>query len=70
MRKKILISYVFVALLVTAYSLTKSDKISYKFTYINQTQNTMGKSNKCYVNNSYYFCEFNGQKIRVEEFYY
>ena len=34
MRKKILISYVFIALLVIAYSLTKSDKISYKFTYI------------------------------------
>lgn len=70
MRTKILISYVFIALLVIAYSITKTDHITYKYTYMNPSQNTMGKSNNCYVNNSYYFCKFNGQQIRVEEFYY
>ena len=70
MKKRLLISYVIVALLVIVYSITKTDNITYKYTYMNPSRNTMGKSNKCYVNNSYYFCEFNGQQIRVEEFYY
>lgn len=70
MRKRLLICYIVVALLVIAYSITKTDNITYKYTYMNLSQNTMGKSNKCYVSNSYYFCEFNGQQIRVEEFYY
>lgn len=70
MKKKLLISYIIVALLLIAYSITKTDNITYKYTYMNPSQNTMGKSNKCRASNFYYYCEVNGQEIMVEEYWY
>ena len=69
-RFRILFVYSVIALLVITYTVTKNDKKDYKYTYMNPSTYTMGKSNDCYSSNYYHYCEVNGKHIIVEEYWY
>lgn len=48
----------------------KETNKEYKYTYMNPTKNTIGKSHNCYSDDRFNYCYIGKKRIIVEEYWY